>query len=100
MLHINVIMQNHRAQKLSRADTFDSIRGCTDVSDALTSEEVTHSATDFIAVGQFDTVPILWRESMYRVTCCRESSVVLRKHGISGFFSASVLNISISVQGT
>lgn len=49
------------------------------------------STTDFIVVGQFDTLPVLQWESMCRVTCCKKPSMVLKKHRISGLFSALFL---------
>lgn len=41
MPHINAIMQNHQVQKLSRSDISNAIREHANVTDVLTSQEVT-----------------------------------------------------------
>ena len=107
MHDINVIMQKKKTsgakkKKLDRVDTSHSIRGCADVTDVLTSQEVT-----LVSRRQ---IPSLWanlihfqflqrreRACMQRLTRCKEythththtqakASVVQRKHRISGVF--------------
>lgn len=92
MRHINAIMQSHQVQKLSRTDISNAIRENTNVTDVLTSQEVTlilnkrfHCSAPSWYVSNFVGREHVWSNMLQKL------SVVLRKHRISAFFSALFL---------
>lgn len=92
MRHINAIMQSHQVQKLSRTDISNAIRGNTNVTDVLTSQQVT-----LILNKRFHCSGPIWYVSNFvgseqvSSNMLQKVSVALRKHRISGFFSALFL---------
>lgn len=62
MHHINAIMQNYQVQKLSTTDISNAIRGYTNVTDVLTSKEVT-----LILNNRFHRCGPIWYTSSFAV---------------------------------